>query len=149
MDTDQKLEQINSFSKGMNSDLSDILIDDSSYREAHNLRLVNSTKGTDIELQMILGTTLKENVESDTSIILSTNTISIPSKGGVVAYGIIVTVSSTNKFNIYRIDKTDKTISSPIKIVSCSVSTPFTYADTLLRYENQNLVKLYITTGIS
>lgn len=149
MDTDQKLEQINSFSKGMNSDLSDILIDDSSYREAHNLRLVNSTKGTDIELQMILGTTLKENVESDTSIILSTNTISIPSKGGVVAYGIIVTVSSTNKFNIYRIDKTDKTISSPIKIVSCSVSTPFTYADTLLRYENQNLVKLYITTGIT
>lgn len=49
-------QQINTFLKGMNTDVSDALIDSSQYRYAENLRLVTNTDSNEGELRIIEGT---------------------------------------------------------------------------------------------
>ncbi|MEE3413806.1 MAG: hypothetical protein VZR53_00355 [Prevotella sp.] len=49
-------QQINTFMKGMNTDVSDALIDSSQYRYAENLRLVTNTDSNSGELRLIEGT---------------------------------------------------------------------------------------------
>lgn len=49
-------QQINTFLKGMNTDVSDALIDSSQYRYAENLRLVTNTDSNSGELRLIEGT---------------------------------------------------------------------------------------------
>lgn len=56
-------QQINTFLKGMNTDVSDALIDSSQYRYAENLRLVTNTDSNSGELRLIEGTDqFKKNV---------------------------------------------------------------------------------------
>lgn len=49
-------QQVNTFTKGMNTDTSDALLDNSQYRYARNLRLVTNTDSNDGELRMVEGT---------------------------------------------------------------------------------------------
>jgi len=49
-------QQINTFLKGMNTDVSDALIDSSQYRYAENLRLVTNTDSNSGELRLVDGT---------------------------------------------------------------------------------------------
>lgn len=52
-----KNQQVNTFLKGMNTDLSDSLLDSSQYRYAENLRLVTNTDSNSGELRLVDGTT--------------------------------------------------------------------------------------------
>ena len=54
-----KNQQVNTFLKGMNTDLSDSLLGNSQYRYAENLRLVTNTDSNSGELRLIDGTSLK------------------------------------------------------------------------------------------
>lgn len=51
-----KNQQVNTFLKGMNTDLSDSLLDSSQYRYAENLRLVTNTDSNSGELRLVDGT---------------------------------------------------------------------------------------------
>lgn len=54
-------QQINTFLKGMNTDVSDALIDSSQYRYAENVRLVTNTDSNTGELRLVDGTTIKKD----------------------------------------------------------------------------------------
>jgi hypothetical protein len=54
-----KNQQVNTFLKGMNTDLSDSLLDSSQYRYAENLRLVTNTDSNSGELRLVDGTTTR------------------------------------------------------------------------------------------
>ena len=54
-----KNQQVNTFLKGMNTDLSDSLLDSSQYRYAENLRLVTNTDSNSGELRLIEGTSVR------------------------------------------------------------------------------------------
>ena len=57
MATDPKTQQLNTFTKGMNTDVSDTLLDSSQYRLANNVRFVTDTDENSGELYQINGTT--------------------------------------------------------------------------------------------
>lgn len=54
-----KNQQVNTFLKGMNTDLSDSLLDSSQYRYAENLRLVTNTDSNSGELRLVEGTAIR------------------------------------------------------------------------------------------
>lgn len=54
-----KNQQVNTFLKGMNTDLSDSLLDSSQYRYAENLRLVTNTDSNSGELRLVDGTSVR------------------------------------------------------------------------------------------
>jgi len=56
MDINDNLQQINTFTKGMNTDVSDMLMDSSQYRYAENVRLVTNTDSNSGELRLVDGT---------------------------------------------------------------------------------------------
>lgn len=56
MDINDNLQQINTFVKGMNTDVSDMLMDSSQYRYAENVRLVTNTDSNSGELRLVDGT---------------------------------------------------------------------------------------------
>ena len=60
-----KNQQVNTFLKGMNTDLSDSLLDSSQYRYAENLRLVTNTDSNSGELRLIDGTSLKAEFDDE------------------------------------------------------------------------------------
>ena len=65
-------QQINTFLKGMNTDVSDALIDSSQYRYAENLRLVTNTDSNSGELRLVDGTTFIDNGSNWVSILAMT-----------------------------------------------------------------------------
>lgn len=66
-------QQINTFLKGMNTDVSDALIDSSQYRYAENLRLVTNTDSNSGELHLIDGTTVRYTFSDYDKIIYFTS----------------------------------------------------------------------------
>jgi hypothetical protein len=56
MDINNDLQQINTFVKGMNTDVSDALMDSSQYRYAENVRLTTDTEENTGELRLVEGT---------------------------------------------------------------------------------------------
>lgn len=66
-----KNQQVNTFLKGMNTDLSDSLIDNSQYRYAENVRLVTNTDSNSGELRLIDGTSLRGDAFTDRIVYLN------------------------------------------------------------------------------
>jgi hypothetical protein len=73
MDINDNLQQINTFTKGMNTDVSDMLMDSSQYRYAENVRLVTNTDSNSGELRLVDGTVEVDNGNLWTSIIAMTS----------------------------------------------------------------------------
>ena len=55
MGTNENLQQINTFIKGMNTDVSDMMLDPQQYRYAENLRLITDSNSNSGELRVIEG----------------------------------------------------------------------------------------------
>lgn len=72
MDINNELQQINTFVKGMNTDVSDALIDSSQYRYAENLRLQTNTEENSGELRVIEGTAFDSDLSSYGEIVAMT-----------------------------------------------------------------------------
>lgn len=98
MDTD-KLQQTNSFIKGMNIDFADGYLDDEQYRFARNLRLTADKKSNSGELNLIEGVT-KYNVTYKNRPIDCTEVLATAS---IRDYGIIVTKTEKEPKNSYWI----------------------------------------------
>ena len=98
MDTD-KLQQTNSFIKGMNIDFADGYLDDEQYRFARNLRLTADKKSNSGELNLIEGVT-EYNVTYNNRPIDCTEILATAS---IRNYGIIVTKTEKEPKNSYWI----------------------------------------------
>lgn len=155
-------QQINTFTKGMNTDVSDMLMDSSQYRYAENVRLVTNTDGNSGELRVTDGTEYINQYYFDgqpggtiTAMTSIRDVIIVASeKSETVRIGnvrksltqntIAVYDTSDNKgwVQAYRSFDEDKTYSSDEDI------KPFGhYLSLVTRYENEKLIKLYIADG--
>ena len=153
MDINNDLQQINTFVKGMNTDVSDALMDSSQYRYAENVRLTTNTDENTGEIRLIEGNSVYENISNYGKIIAMTSirdlliiVTKLSSDNGTIKKGNYILVdntknkssnTTTNKsFNVtvvYWSGENGKLFSEPIKLVT--------------RWESDNNVKLYIADG--
>lgn len=73
MDINNDLQQINTFVKGMNTDVSDALMDSSQYRYAENVRLATNKDENTGELRLIEGTDAYANLSNFGDIVAMTS----------------------------------------------------------------------------
>ena len=73
MDINNELQQINTFVKGMNTDVSDALMDSSQYRYAENVRLATNKDENTGELRLIEGNSIYKNFSNYGKIIAMTS----------------------------------------------------------------------------
>ena len=73
MDINNDLQQINTFVKGMNTDVSDALMDSSQYRYAENVRLATNTEENTGELRLIEGNSIYSDLSNYGRIIAMTS----------------------------------------------------------------------------
>lgn len=133
MDTNQNLEQVNTFDGGMNLDTSDALLQNNQYRYAENLRFVSHDTDNTGEIQPIKNAELRFTLDD---IIIATTQIR--------DYAIFITVDKDNYWSIWTINKNNsnrKKIFGPCKnALGNSVSL-------VSRWETDKDVKLYIADG--
>ena len=100
MDTNAQLQQINTFTKGMNTDTSDLYLPSDQYRMAKNLRFTASGGSNQGELHLIEGNKLKQltdyngNVVEFGEILATTN---------VAQYGVIIDKKTQHLGDFYKI----------------------------------------------
>lgn len=142
-------QQQNTFEGGMNSDTSDTRLSPNQYREARNVRLVTNTGNNSAELHMIEGVAKVGDLYNIKEVLATTS---------IRDYGIIVadtTVYNEKSFNVFyfKNKNTNKDLEhydfSDIKQVfknniSGSLQKPI---DIVCRWENEELLKLYIADG--
>ena len=171
MDTNQNLQQINTFNGGMNTDVSDALLQKDQYRLANNLRYVTDEEENQGELHFIDGSSLVDYFGDE--IILSTQirnygvimykvTYSAGTKGSIIKdkFGYNVVVGKTYVYivraeNPYKdLDINVQHQALPFKPYFC-VFGPCLYDkdvfgqkfSTVTRYEDDDNVKLYLANG--
>lgn len=126
-------QQINSFVKGMNTDVSDSLMDSSQYRYAENVRLVTNTDSNSGELRLIEG--VYKNDGWTTKALKAMTSIR----------NILIVVSQDDK--IYKKDTSDPE-ADWVLIFQPNEGEHFgDYLSLVTRWETDNLVKLYIADG--
>ena len=145
MDTNNNTQQTNTFLKGMNTDISDMLIEDSEYRLAENLRYVTNTESNTGELRLIEGDVkcdLKCNDEE-----LSESIIAATSIRDII---ILITKRTDGKWSVYNGTLSGSTINCNRVFGPCTTSIGDGYKNKLslvTRWEDSDNVKLYIADG--
>lgn len=145
MDINNDLQQINTFIKGMNTDVSDALLDSSQYRYAENVRLATNKDENTGELRLIEGNSIYKNFSNYGKIIAMTSirdllvvVTKLDSDNGKIKKGNYILVDNTkNKSSniqmVYWSGENGQLFQEPIKLVT--------------RWESDNNVKLYIADG--
>lgn len=146
-------QQINTFTKGMNTDVSDALIDNSQYRYAENVRLITNTDSNSGELRLIEGTEI-----TDTSSNFPWK--SIIAMTSIRNYMIVIgkerkldSLASYDGLSIFT--NTNYGVGEWRRIVN---KIPYEYfiqegeeeahLSLVTRWESENNIKLYIADGI-
>lgn len=133
MDTNN-LQQINNFADGMNTDTSDAVLSESSYRLANNLRFITNTDENSGELHMIEGASRKHQFFRQT-IIGTTNLRNVP---------VYVTVTEGNStWAVWY----DKQLVALIPAKDGRVIGHEHKLSLVTRYESDTNKKLYIADG--
>lgn len=140
---DTNTQQVNEFSQGMVSDISDALLKDGQYRFAQNLRYVTNTDSNTGELHMIEGSLLSYTIQDN---ILATTQIR--------NYGVVITGARDNWY-IYRFEnpyeageKNFKQIQEPTKVFGpCTKPLGEGKLSLVTRWEDKDTVKLYLADG--
>ena len=132
-----KNQQVNTFLKGMNTDLSDSLLDSSQYRYAENLRLVTNTDSNSGELRLIDGTSVRYEF---TDRIIYLNSIR--------EYVVVITKNDTN--NTWSVHVSNNKGSDFTTIFGPCTEALWNENEEpaicgILRWESDNNIKLYIT----
>lgn len=144
-------QQINSFVKGMNTDVSDSLIDSSQYRYAENLRLITNTDSNSGELRLIEGTLpfSTDSIPSDWKHIIAMTSIR---DYLVVIVQEIFEMEKT--IAIYRCDTSQEQVEW-VRVVRNLWYDDFVqpgqtepHLSLVTRWESENNVKLYIADGV-
>ena len=132
-------QQINTFTKGMNTDVSDMLMDNSQYRSAKNVRLVTNTDENSGELRVTDGT---EQLNWDQ---FTGGTI----KAMTSIRDNIVVVSYKNNRNYIYVHTTTGNTGWICAYESKKDEIFGEYLSLVTRYENEKLMKLYIADGVN
>lgn len=153
MDINSKTIQTNTFSEGMNTDVSDALLKDSQYRLAHNVRYITNTDSNTGELHSIEG-----NIRA----------LSAPLLGDIIAttsirqYGVIITRinnqddAQNNYWRVYRFknpyydtsDYSHLEEPEPKLVFKCKDALNYDNKLSIVsRWESDKVVKVYIADG--
>lgn len=151
-------QQINTFTKGMNTDTSDALIGTDQYRYAENLRISTDTSSTGGALVPIDGT-----IGIDSSICDWDNIIAVTSARDMLVVVGVKKISGLNYMQIYEYNTTDQPLlnvsprswramlvegeSNTGMLLGDDSSVPSTIS-TVVRWESDRNVKLYIADGV-
>lgn len=139
MDINSKMQQMNNFSGGMNSDTSDAYLKSDSYRLAQNLRYITNNEENSGEMHIIEGGLEKFRFDED-----------VVAMGDIRDYGVAITKDLNGYFSIWRIDHNSDD-ETPIRIFGpCSETLANNYTDKIsinLNYEASDNIKLYIADG--
>lgn len=129
-------QQQNTFESGMNMDTADYVLAKNQYREARNLRLVTDSSGNSAELHFISGNAYRFNLPPN-SHVLATDSIR--------DIGVVI-VQDESAWNILVIKELGDTVdANTIFTGGISELLDETYPiDTLMRYESDDNIKLYI-----
>lgn len=124
------LQQLNNFADGMNTDTSDFVLSESSYRLANNLRFITNEQENSGELHMIEGAVLTKQFGSET-IIGTTSLRDIP----------IYITTDGNRWKVYYGDQLVANIpAEDNRVIGHTLSL-------VTRYESDDNKKLYIADG--
>lgn len=137
---DKNTTQMNTFSKGMNTDTSDAYLEEGSYRLANNLRYITNQEENSGELHMIEGATLLTAIPGAT-VLAATQLRNT---------GIIITTGAGNgDWQIYTIDHDDSdSISKIIEVDNENLDRVIGHKLSLVtRWEDDENKKLYIADG--
>ena len=129
--TNENMLQVNTFSNGMDTDTSDMLISDKSYRLAKNLRYITDVDETTGELRLIEGAT-SINVGGDG---ISEN-LQIVAFNSIRNVGALICKDINNNWAVYRIDNNNEDLQSHLIFGWCT--TPLgdkTKISTVLKWE--------------
>jgi hypothetical protein len=134
-------QQVNTFLKGMNTDVSDALIDSSQYRYAENLRLTTTGDNNTGDLHLISGSSLYTTIPGWDANHVLLNSCKIRDLN-------VFVIKNTSEWMIYVIrDSSDGgsvdkwcTLTGPASNITNSVSL-------VGRYEDEDHVYLYIADG--
>ena len=134
-----KNQQVNTFLKGMNTDISDSLIDTSQYRYAENLQLTTNTEHNTGELRLVEGNKELYNFGEDNKIIYVNSTRD---------YVVVICANSGESWSIYVND--NKGVGEWTCIFGPCTDLLWDSLDDVaisgvLRYESNNNIKLYLT----
>lgn len=143
MDINQN-QQINSFLKGMNTDTSDALLSTDQYRFARNVRVVTNTDANSGELRIVDGNTTILELDVEQSTILSMDSIR-----NVVVLIVQEIVQENEQWSVYRYKQGED--DAFVKVYTCTdkpiCSAKGKQLSTVLRWESENNIKLYIANG--
>lgn len=154
MGTNDQLQQLNYFAKGIDSDNSDSVVDSGTYREARNLRLVTDTDNSGTELRLIEGTELAADLRARgfTQILATV---------GIRDYGVVIAAYvHLNKpvWGIFRFTNKSKThaditdftqIFGPCEEMLAQENGKWVAkVDINARYESEDNIKIYFTDGV-
>ena len=131
-----KNQQVNTFLKGMNTDISDSLIDTSQYRYAENLQLTTNTEHNTGELRLVEGNVQIKEFTGQRIIYINS-----------IRDYIVVITATTTSWSIYVND--NKGIGDWTLLFGPCTDLLWDSLDTVaisgvMRYESDNNIKLYI-----
>lgn len=139
MDINNELQQINTFVKGMNTDVSDALMDSSQYRYAENVRLATDKDENTGELRPIEGTSIYSDLSGYGDIIAMTSVRDV----------LIVITRSTDRDYIVVKDLSEKIWTGWRQCLITEQGEHFgDHISLVTRWESDNNVKLYIADGV-
>ena len=143
MDINNDLQQINTFVKGMNTDVSDALMDSSQYRYAENVRLTTNKDQNTGELRLIEGTQLYQDIQQHGTIKAMTSIRNLliiittkvdPTTHQQEDYILVHDTSSPSALDVVYKSKDGDVFGDNLSLVT--------------RWESDDNVKLYIADGI-
>lgn len=142
MDINENLQQVTTFTGGMNTDTSDSLIGNDQYRMARNVRLTTNTDNNTGELHAIEGTQITNIISEDGEQILALTSIK--------NYGIVITQDSQGNWYIYRFDGSNAYAGRELFFGPCEtpIATKGNKLSVVTRYESDEIMKLYIADGV-
>lgn len=146
--------QINTFNKGMNMDVDIAMLPEGQYRYAENIRLLTDADGTTGLLQNIeyirrYNQDETDNIPLDEEILGTTVTRWFNVETGVdEECGIVLTKTTDNINNIYRVSGFDSTTISSKKIISGKFEI-LNKVSIISNYESDKASNVYISDGLS
>ena len=132
-------QQINTFTKGMNTDVSDMLMDNSQYRYAKNVRLVTNKDSNSGELRIVDGTESAEWESFPGGII----------KGITSIRDVIIVAGYKNNRSYIYVHKEGQNDNWVCAYQSKIGEVFGEYLSFVTRYESDKLIKLYIADGLN
>ena len=138
MDINTKTQQVNIFAKGMNSDISDALLERDQYRLANNMRYVTDDQENTGEMHVIEGA---ENVIEKIDGVVR-GMISIRN------YGVIITEDEPDgTWHVYRWDSDEEGDLVEVASINNRPLSKTNKLSLVTKYEDDKNIKVYIADG--